>query len=443
MTDIVNEQNSEYGNVIVCQTNDDEQQTKLVFDFVDPSTELQEPLDVDDILHVDVRPATQEDYVEPISKSKTKKSTAGEKRKRAETPGAKKRLALANATNADEPNHLTVVYNNTEEEEDGDFEWKVSFNQPQSFKTSLSIISSLVKTIGFVLYKSRTSEKSYIQFNNIDDHQTCIIAFKLVCDIEDSDNINYTEAEALLNPKAYNMYTFSIDGPELSQAIRKMNNKAALVIYKKKNTYENTIVVDSYDPISLEHKTIEIVEIDNEDDPVKLDEIEYDYTLEMGLKSIKDVVDDASKAKAQEIWFEIDELKPSVAAEHEERHTFFRIRYSAGTIKNISTTFHSTTAEDTDDVIKIKSSESLSMLGTRFRPKDMDRKYRDSFAVGNLSLFLKGMEKNTVTLKLSASMMMIEYSLGLDSYICLMCIPKAKQEGDNYEDQPVVDIPEA
>ena len=408
----------------------------------EPDTEgenYQPPLGVGDVGDIIVTAPNDRDYVDPISKTNDGKRN-NRKRKRVNAPvGSEKRLALSSEDSATPCPVNAGSFGMSSYTDDEEIDYRVTFNQPQAFKNALDIISKLVNVAEFSIFKSNNDEKSYISHTGMDDSRICLITMKLVCEVDIIDS----EEPDNDSEKLFTERKFCIIAPEVAQAIKRSSNKAPMVLYKKKNQYDNNITIEVYDPLSKEHRELEIAEV-GITDPFEgtIANMEHDFTLELSLPSLKTMIDDTIKAKANDIYFEIFEPKEDIAKNLTAKHTFFRLRFEGQTVKNNSRTFHSV-SELNSGVVIFKTDENTALLDdVRFQPKDLELKYQDAFSAKNLSNFFKYMDKSIVTIKLSPeNPMIIEYSLWLDSFVRLCCIPKSKDNDEMmnscYDEQPI------
>ena len=161
----------------------------------------------------------------------------------------------------------------------------------------------------------------------------------------------------------------------------------------------------------------------DDSETMQIKNMNYDTTVEIDLGLLRSMIKLAISLKSQKI-----EL--SVHMPVEEDPNILRSRFtitSFGDAKQ-EQSFNSSTTREPGETNVIRA--VTDSTGPDSKNQEFECIYRDNFSAQYLNYFLKSMEKQIITMKLSQGQpLVLHYPLGADkSYICFVLAPKVDDE---------------
>jgi DNA polymerase III sliding clamp (beta) subunit (PCNA family) len=279
-------------------------------------------------------------------------------------------------------------------------DWKISLDQATNFRTLVEVVSNTLHQINFKIKKE--DESCFLCVDSIDTEHVCMVQARLFC-----EGIKLEES-----------IDFCVDSSILSPILKNIPPHYALDLEKYSNCADVHLI--SHETLSNSHHTrYELPTQVNETDTVNLSEMEYKYTIEIELSCLRQIVKMATLLHSSTLTFTIREKRTDDVV-----HTSLNI-LSQGQATQ-SHTFFSASSSDDCQLIRAASDSGAPSV----REEEMDVVFKDSFSAKYLLDFLKSMERQVVTLRLSEDKpLILNYSLGAEeSYVSFVLAPKTVEE---------------
>ena len=287
-------------------------------------------------------------------------------------------------------------------------DWVITFDQTQSLRSLVDVVCNILTRINIRMRYDSEKEIYQLCIDSIDPRHVCMIQARLV--VEKSSNTN-ENIEFCIDSALFNNCLKSIP-PHYSLDIKKSNTNADIVIC----AYES--LSNSH---SLEFRLNTLVD---EEQVTQLTDMTYRYTVEIDLCTLRQIVKMSQTLKSDSIELSIEEPCES---EKSTNHMLFAIR--ANGEAQLKHSFHSATIKETssNECVIRAVTDSASSETTNC---DMTLKYSASFSSQYVNLFLKSMERQVITMKLSEDKpLILFYPLGGEnSHICFVLAPKTPEE---------------
>jgi len=184
-----------------------------------------------------------------------------------------------------------------------------------------------------------------------------------------------------------------------------------------------SVFLRSYDNLSNSHVCeAEIKSIVDESETALLDDMDFKFEVQIDLAILRNIVKTASALNSSDIRLQVFEPKKDASS----RLTAFRVSAEGGDDATPASTFVSQLEGDCN-VIRTEDSVQVDVdLG------DMDTSYDEKFSVSYLHSFMKSMERQSLSLKISPTEtnsprmpLVIEYPLGkTDNFIKFVLAPR-------------------
>ena len=283
-------------------------------------------------------------------------------------------------------------------------EWSVSFDQTASLRTLIDVVGNLLTSLSLRIHKSADCHQLCI--DSIDPQHVCVVQARMMC--ESGNDLPSEDVEFCLDSSIFNTCLKSIP---LHYSIR---------LSKRSNS--DKIDLTAYECLSNSHTlTFELNTLNDDSTRPCLGDLDYDYTIEMDLGTLRNIIKMSSALKATEVQFAIRSSQCD-----DKRNSVLSI--SAKGEAKLQHDFHSSTVND-DNVIRAVTDTRLAT------PEDdtaMEEQYSDCFSEKYLGFFLKSMERQVITMKLSKDRpMLLHYPLGIErSYVCFVLAPRSSNSSD-------------
>lgn len=292
----------------------------------------------------------------------------------------------------------------------GELEWRVTFDQTQGLRTLVEVVGNILTRINFRITYDTKRETHFLCIDSIDPQHVCMIQARLICE------------------KTYHMddrdVDFCVDSNILNLILKNIPTHYSIDMEKRKDCPD--ISINAYETLSNSHQTkFDIPTLVDDSETMQLSDMSYKYTIEIDLGTLRQIVKMSMALRANQLEFTVRE--PSDRNNGVSRTTF--VIGSRGDATQAHS-FHSATVAEGDDqdtyVIRAATDSTAPDAKEDAATRVV---YNDAFSAQYLSFFLKSMERQIITMKLSQDKpLIVHYPLGADkSYICFVLAPKTTE----------------
>lgn len=287
-------------------------------------------------------------------------------------------------------------------------EWRVTFDQTQGLRTLVEVVGNILTRINFRITWDDKRDQHFLCIDSIDPQHVCMIQARLVCEKTD---------------KLHRDVDFCVDSNILNLILKSVPTHYSLDL--EKHTDSADIRLSAYETLSNSHHTVfELPTLVDDSETMQLTDMSYKYTIEIDLGTLRQIVKMSMSLRAGQLEFSV---KKPVDKKASVLRTTFTIASRGDAVQ--SHNFHSATVAEgsASDTYVIRAATDSTA------PETSDDKsetvYSDAFSAQYLNLFLKSMERQIITMKLSQDKpLIVHYPLGADrSYICFVLAPKTTE----------------
>jgi hypothetical protein len=289
-------------------------------------------------------------------------------------------------------------------------EWKITFDQTQGLRTLVEVVCNILTRVNFRVIFDSNRETHYLCIDSIDPQHVCMIQARLMC--EKTENVDQKKE-----------VDFCIDSNILNLILKSIPSHYSLDISKHCDSAD--LKLRAYETLSNSHNTEYIIPtLVDDSETMQLTDMNYNYTIEIDLGMLRQIVKMSMSLRAQQLEFSVNEPVTKISG---LLRTMFTITSHGDATQ--SHNFHSSTVAengDEDNYVIRAATDS-----TTTNPVDHTKTvYKDAFSAQYLNFFLKSMERQIITMKLSQDKpLIVHYPLGADkSYICFVLAPKQTDE---------------
>ncbi len=294
------------------------------------------------------------------------------------------------------------------DENSSTLEWKVTFDQTQGLRTLVEVVGNILTRVNFRITWDDKRDMHFLCIDSIDPQHVCMIQARLQC-----------EKTELLDRDV----DFCVDSNILNLILKSVPSHYSLDLEKHSDSPD--IRISAYETLSNSHHTnFELPTLVDDSETMQLTDMSYKYTIEIDLGTLRQIVKMSMSLRAGQLEFMVKE--PADKKSGVLRTTFtIASRGDAMQAHN----FHSATvAEGSANetyVIRAATDSTAPECSTQ----QSNIVYNDAFSAQYLNLFLKSMERQIITMKLSQDKpLIVHYPLGADrSYICFVLAPKTSE----------------
>lgn len=313
-----------------------------------------------------------------------------------------------------------------------------TFECTTAFRTFSSVISELLQRAEFqVIRDKQDAGKGTIKVESINSKQVCLVIAQLGCNMK---------AHGGGDPRFY------VSTNDLIQCLRSIPHH-----YQVNVSMAESSKVDMFasDPISKTHEMCFKLNTLLNDDPMpgRMNTLEYDYTLELDTSTLRRFVRTTKDLHGEDVCFRIEQQKQGSGrgkgrgkagecagdqSTQKQQHIVLTIE-AEGTSVQLKETFHSIVSErDGTNVIVCSTDEQEEEFspnalrpggsgGSGRKEDEFELMYEDTFQASYIAQFLKHLDKNCVTVRMSTGKpLLLTYSLAShsDSFVTLVLAPK-------------------
>lgn len=299
----------------------------------------------------------------------------------------------------------------TKKQKIDDIEWKITFDQTQGFRTLVDVVQNILTRVNFRITHDPKRQCYFLCIDSIDPQHVCMIQARLSCE------------------KVFNLAgseTFCVDTATLNTLLKNVPPHYSLDLLKRSSSAD--VHMRTYESLSNSHETHYVLStLVDDSESMQLSDMSYKYTIEIDLGTLRQIVKMSQQLRANRVEFSVRE--PADASNSVSRTTFSiaskgdasqEHRFNSATVTEAG-------AESQTCIIRAATD---STGPDAVEGELMDTKYQDAFSTQYLNYFLKSMERQIITMKLSQDKpLILHYPLGADkSYICFVLAPKTADD---------------
>lgn len=261
-------------------------------------------------------------------------------------------------------------------------QWKITFDQTQGIRTLIEVVGNILTRVNLRISFDKTRDTYFLCIDSIDPQRVCMIQARLICE----------NTVAVVGKDE----DFCIDSNIFNLILKNIPSHYSLDLIKKTDSAD--IYINAYETLSNSHHTqFKLPTLLDESDSMQLTDMEYKYTIEIDLCTLRQIVKMSTHLRAPQVDFSVSE--PNNKKKGVLRTTFtISSQGDAAQAHN----FHSATVTDEGEsnkacVIRAATDSTAPDINMT----DMIEQYSDSFSTSYLNYFLKSMERQIITMKLS------------------------------------------
>lgn len=301
------------------------------------------------------------------------------------------------------------------------FDWRVTIVTPQTFKTFLVIIYRVLSQCPFQLIKSDAF--TGLRVDSMDSSMVCMIKASYECEVE--ANVDLSGESFCVVTDTFNTLLKDV--------------QPGHVLTLTRYTDESDLTVESYskeDTTNRSMCTLSILDEEMNVDRLRMQDITYEYMVEMDLARLKSYCKMAQELNSTHMEFTIEEPSED---EQATRNLFFTVgaQSDTATFRKIH---HSQTATEPGStsvkfaIRAVSCHDSTGEGGAQFDFESkrhlLEERYNEVYSTTYLNLVLKSMDRQSVQLFMSKGLpLVIRYSLGNDfSHVQVILAPRMRDE---------------
>jgi hypothetical protein len=164
----------------------------------------------------------------------------------------------------------------------------ITFDQTQPLRVMVDVISNILNSVDIQVIKDEKFEGIHIE--SIDPKHICLIVARLSCSV------------TRFAPPC----KFCVDTLTFNTCLKSVNSHYSLDI--KDDESSSDVTMHAYETISNNYTThFSVPTLVSEPDSVKLTDLEYDYTIEIDLTTLRTIVKNTIALKGNDLQFVVEE----------------------------------------------------------------------------------------------------------------------------------------
>lgn len=287
--------------------------------------------------------------------------------------------------------------------------WHVTFDSTSALRQLLEALSSIfTRGVEFQLCRvPGSADEALLKVEAIDSSQVCIIKASLRCRVV----------------RLAGEPTFTVDAGILNTCLRSVLPHYSLDIFSSAQSSDITLRL--YETLSRTHvvKFHCATMVSSNQSIPPLEDIYYNYVLELEAATLKNCIRSARETQASDIKFSI-KAPPASAGDSGKKHIVFVISAVGASVAQ-ERVFHSIIDQQrggaSSTVIVTDHEEEVE-----WNAENLEEKYSGDFIIHFLAMYLKSIEKHLVTARMEPGKpLVLSYPLGSahDCYIVLILAP--------------------
>ena len=289
----------------------------------------------------------------------------------------------------------------------------LTFDCTSALRTMVEVVSAILTRAEFHVCKLDNAGEGSIKVESIDPKKTCLVVAHLQCRLS-----GYTGKPC-----------FCVNTSDLNLSLRSVPAFYAVDMRMQANSEK--LNVSAYEALTKTHEiNFDISTLVSDDAPIRMSDLDYKLVIEVETASLRRIVRNCLQLHGQDLTFRVQQ--PVTTSEgSKKRYTVLTIE-SEGTTVRQHERFHSVTDERDGEgsIIRTEHEQSFQEISVG----NLETKFEASFDASYLSLFLKPLDKNQITMRLARDEnthmprpLILTYPLGggEDSYVCMVLAAKA------------------
>lgn len=288
-------------------------------------------------------------------------------------------------------------------------QWVVTFLQPTILKEFINIANYLLKDCSFTIHAPNSSRPG-LSINCMDERHISLVQAHLNCKVA-------------LHQEAPQTPQFVINLKILQVWLKKINGDYIIEISQRTDD-DSKILIEAYNPQTGQHRTwIELSLLDDISKPPQLDNITYDFTVEIDLSTFKSIISTAKDLTIDAISIKLDKVaqppRKRQRTEEDTEEDDFYITISAG--NSLAKFAHVLHSKQHKSQMLIEDEEGththivITAAQTELAdiPEDMEELVNEDFSVEYLDKFLRGLiDREALRVSISHhAPMVIQYTI--------------------------------
>ena len=298
----------------------------------------------------------------------------------------------------------------TKRQKSDPFDWHARFAQCVTFKTFMENISNVLTEGHFTVVKKDGFEG--IETDSMDPSRIALVQGRLTACVVGELN----ERNSSFCMKMQNVLT----------CLRNAHTQHFLNLSRP--TDSTDIVLHVYEPdVNTYTPTFKLRTLAKDSDAIRLQVMDYKILIEIDLQTFRNAIKTAKDHKTETV--ELSVLSP-LEQKDGKTTTFFVVKYASDEVSSVFP-YQSITEQQespSGDSLCIKVSENVAGdYDALPSENELDIIYTAKFAVDYLFMFVKGMDRSGVTLRLNQGLpLILDYPLGCSStdYVRFVLAPK-------------------
>lgn len=283
------------------------------------------------------------------------------------------------------------------------YEWKITFNATLGLRTLVEVVGNILNRVNLRIIYDSKQQIHFLCIDSVDPGHICMIQARLLCE----------------NADVPNDVSFCVNSTILNTCLKNIAGHYSLDIVKYPDSSD--IKLEAYETLSNSHCTCYTLNtLLDDSETMQIKNMNYDTTVEIDLGLLRGMIKVAKDLKSDKVEFSVH--MPEIEDVDKLRSRFTITSF--GEAKQEQSFNSSTTREKNTEANVIRAvTDSASPDAT---DSVFNCMYRDNFSAEFLGLFLKSMDHQLLTMKLSRGQpLILNYPLGPEkSYICFVLAPK-------------------
>lgn len=261
--------------------------------------------------------------------------------------------------------------------------FKLTFEDPSVFTQMMTVAGNVLQEIELCI--SSDPNFSGVSIKSIDTKQVCMVIARVECAVSTRPGMTSEEL------------TFRIKTGSILTCLKTVPSNYMMTL----SQYEGdpSIHIKSTDGESFNDEVSFCVStLVTHNNPPVLNNLEYDFNINMDLVTLKTLVKMCKDLKADDVVFQVMNIKQECATDSQPK-SYFTVKASGEDVKieRKFVSMHTVHDEDASIVQSVSQCNASKTIN-----EDLyDTRCSESFSTEYLSMFIKSMEKSTVNLRLS------------------------------------------
>jgi hypothetical protein len=290
-----------------------------------------------------------------------------------------------------------------------DMDFTLVIPNPQSYKNLIDICSNVLDNVTFRVLSSEAF--CGLSIKSFDGANVCAIFAKYACDTQIRGPQHFC-----VNMKLY------------KELLKLVPPRASLGISRQIGGDQiKMVALDSQEMTTQKVFRVSTIEAELQDDIMNM--FQSDYTVEIYLSELSELVKTASSIKAEELQIRI--LEPKVRGPVRVSYLVLSIKTLATEVQEVYSSHTEQTDDDNGPVVIKTAGQSNGSSCDLPEESELEERVNEKYSVIYLAKFLSGIsiKRDQITMRLSSqgNPMVLYYSLGGDSSISFVLLGKAKE----------------